>query len=123
MVAMPKRLQYGNQTPSHARSRAQEKETASRFGGKQTPRSGAGYIKGDVRVKGFARIENKTTKHNSYSVSVEDIQKLENAVFGSGEIPFMGIELALGAVKFAVIPDAYLDDLIELIKRKNEFTE
>lgn len=116
-VALPKRLQ--GPTPSHARSKVQEKETAKRVGGKQTARSGAGRIKGDVRAKGVCRIENKTTQFKSYGVSVDDIQKIENAVIGTDEIPFMQIELLGGAIKFVVIPDSYLDDLITLIEERN----
>lgn len=114
MGALPKRLQ-GN-TPSHARSRVQEKETAQRVGGNVTRRSGAGLVKGDVCVKNIARIENKTTKNKSFSVTTDLIDKLENAVAGSNEIPFFQIELNGGTHKFVVLPNSYLEDLIEYIR-------
>lgn len=114
MGAMPKRLT--GQTPSHARSKEQEKETALRVGGKQVHRSGAGLVKGDVRVKGVARIENKTTKNKSFSITTELLDKLENAVAGAREIPFMQIEINSGTHKFVVIPDMYLEDLINALK-------
>lgn len=115
MPPLPKRLQ--GQTESHARSRVQEKETAKRTGGEQTPRSGAGRIKADVRVRGVARVEDKTTKHASFSVSVEHIEKLDNAIAGTTEIPFMKVELLSGAVEFVVIPGHYFEDIIELIRQ------
>ncbi len=108
-------------TPSHARSREQEQETAKRVGGKTIHRSGAGLVKGDVRLKGITRIENKTTKAASYGVSVETITKLENAVAGSGEIPVLQVELLLGACKFIVLPDMYLDDIITAIEFYHEY--
>jgi hypothetical protein len=111
MGVLPKRLQ--GQTPSHARSRVQEKETAQRTGGKQTKASGALNEKGDVRVKNVARLENKTTVHDSFSVSVDLVEKLENSVAGSDEMPVMQVELRGGSVKFLVIPDYYLEDILE----------
>lgn len=111
---MPLRLT--GQTPSHARAKVQEQQTAKRVGGRLTKASGALNEKGDVRVKGVCRIENKTTKHDSFSVSVELVEKLENSVAGSDEIPIMQVELRGGSVKFVVIPDLYLDDIVQALK-------
>lgn len=108
-------------TPSHARSVQQERETAKRVGGKPIHRSGAGTVKGDVRLRGIARIENKTTKFASYGVSVETIEKLENAVAGTGETPVLQVELLLGACKFIVLPDNYLDDIITALEFYHEY--
>lgn len=116
-IPLPKRLQ--GPTASHARSRQQEKETAIRTGGQQTPRSGAGRIKADVRVNGVARIEDKTTKNKSFSVTVEHIEKLENAIAGTTEIPFMKVELLGGSVEFVVIPGHYFEDVINAIKNSS----
>jgi hypothetical protein len=118
MGALPKRLQ--GQTPSHARSRVQEKETAERTGGEQTPRSGAGRIKGDVRVRGVARVEDKTTKHASFSVTTKHLEKLDAAVAGSTEIPIMKIELVSGAYEFIVIPGIYFEDIINALKNDGQ---
>lgn len=117
MGAIPKRLQ--GQSASHARSPGQEKETAKRTGGQVTARSGAGLIKGDVRVKGIARIENKNTIHRSYSVTTETLDKLEAAIAGTSEIPVMQIELNGGTHKFCIVPDMYLEDIIEAIRIAN----
>lgn len=110
----PKRLQ--GQTPSHARARVQEAATAKRIGGRQTRASGAKNEKGDVRLKGFVRIENKTTKAASYGVSMETVQKLEDAVVGAGEVPILQVELQLGAKKFVVMPDWALELVMEALR-------
>jgi hypothetical protein len=81
--------------------------------GKQTKASGALNEKGDVRIHKVARIENKTTVHDSFSVSVDLVEKLENSVAGSDELPVMQVELRGGSVKFLVIPDYYLEDILE----------
>ncbi len=41
-------------TASHKRAKKQEQEVAKRLGGRLVPRSGAGDIKGDCRLKGVA---------------------------------------------------------------------
>lgn len=120
MRGLPKRLQ--GQTASHARSKEQEKETAVRVGGQQTPRSGAGRIKADVRVRSVLRVEDKTTKHASFSVNVEHIEKLEQAVAGTTEIPIMKVELLGGAVEFFVVPGLYFEDVVEAIRLASEKT-
>jgi hypothetical protein len=113
-LATPKRLQ--GVTPSHARAKVQEKNLARRVGGKQTNGSGAGNEKGDVRLKGFVRIEAKTTKHRSFSVTTELIDKLEEACFGAGEVPMFEIELALGERKALVLPEWALDLIVEALQ-------
>jgi hypothetical protein len=107
MLPTPKRLK--GPTPAHVRSRSQESETAKRVNGKLTKASGAQAEKGDVRLKGFVRIEAKTTAHSSFSVTKEMVEKIENAAAGAGEIPVIVIELELGAVKVAVMPDWALE--------------
>ena len=107
-------------TKSHARAKRQEKEIAERIGGRLTPGSGSKYQKGDVRVRGFARIEAKTTKNKSFSVSTKLIDKLEEAVFGSDEIPFFEIELGLGSHTAVVLPREALDEIIEMQRRLKE---
>jgi hypothetical protein len=114
-LKLPKRLQAP--TPSHARSRVQEKETAKRLGGVQVKASGAGDEKGDVRLRGFIRVENKTTKNRSFSVTTEMIEKLELATFGSNEVPILQVELELGKHKVLVLPDWALDLIKEALTR------
>lgn len=116
-LSIPKRMQAP--TASHARSKVQEKAQAKRIGGKVTTGSGNKYEKGDVRLKGVARIEAKTTKNSSYSVSKETIRKLEEAAFGSGEIPILHVELELGNCKFVVMPDYALDMVLDVVRERN----
>lgn len=107
-----------NLSNSHRRSVKQEKETAERFKGFRTPASGSREVKGDVRVKGVARIEAKTTKNKSFSVTLEMAQKIEEAALsGGGEIPILLVEFNNGFGKklgeVAVIPSYLLDEFIE----------
>lgn len=114
MPAIPKRLQ--GMTPSHARSKVQESGLAKRVGGVVVKGSGSGDERGDVRLKGFVRIEAKTTAAASFSVTVDIIRKLENAVVGTKEIPIIEIEILGGARKMICLPSWALDILIDVLK-------
>lgn len=111
-MKMPKRFQ--SQSSAHARAPEQEQETAKRTGGFAVPQSGAGIVKGDVRVLGIARIECKTTTRKSYALKPELVDKLESACLGTGEIPIVEIEF-LGPRKrtLCVVPHYILDMLTE----------
>lgn len=104
-----------NLTKSHLRAPKQEREIAQRFNGKLTPASGARDVKGDVRIKGIARIECKTTKHKSFSVSLDMLRRLEESAANGGEVPVIIIEFhdndgrRLGEV--AVTPTYVLEGL------------
>lgn len=98
-------------TPSHFRSKKQEREIATRL----VPRSGAGETKGDVRVKGVLRIECKTTKNKSFPVTLEMIQKIEEAAVSTGEMPAIVVEFNRDGKKIAevaVVPVYVLNELI-----------
>lgn len=109
-------------SPSHMRAIKQEKEAANRLGGRITPRSGAGDVKGDVRVKGVVRIECKTTKHKSFTVTLDMVRKIEAAAMSGGEVPILLIAFndetgkPLGEV--AVVPAYLLDELCESRERE-----
>lgn len=100
-------------TPSHRRSRRQEKELASRIGGKRTVASGAKDEKGDVRLRRVVRIEAKTTKHASFSVTLDMIRKIEDAALPSDEMPIIAVEFNDGTGRklkeVAVVPMYVLD--------------
>lgn len=107
-----------NLTTSHKRAVKQEKETAERFRGFRTPASGAREVKGDVRVHRVARIECKTTKHASFSVTLDMARKIEEAgLVGGGEVPILLVEFNDSKGKklgeLAVIPSYLLDEFIE----------
>ncbi len=102
-------------TASHDRARKQEKELATRIGGRTTPASGALSEKGDVRLKRVARIEAKTTKNKSFSVTLEMLDKIENAALPCDEIPILVVEFNDGngrkVKEVAVVPTYVLDSL------------
>jgi hypothetical protein len=91
-LAIPKGLK-SFQTVAHRRSPHQEKQLAERLGGKRTPGSGNGDTKGDVQVRKIARIETKNTLRNSFSVTLEMVNKIEAAALAStGEVPAIVVE-------------------------------
>jgi len=100
---------------SYRRSRKQEKALATRLGGKVTPASGSKDEKGDVRVKGVFRIEAKTTKHKSFSVTLDMLRQIEDAASLSGELPIIVIEFineqGRPLKEVAVVPTYVLDSL------------
>lgn len=99
--------------PSYRRSRKQEKELAGRIGGRKTVASGSKDEKGDVRLKRVVRIEAKTTKHKSFSVTLDMIRQIEDAALAADEMPVIAIEFNDGAGKkvkeVAVVPMYVLD--------------
>lgn len=102
-------------TASHRRARKQEKELASRIGGRTTAASGSRDEKGDARKKGVLRLEAKTTKNKSFSVTLEMVTKIEDAALASGEMPCIVVEFNDGRGKklkeVAVVPVYVLDEL------------
>lgn len=110
---MERDAERGN--PSYRRSRRQEKEIATKLGGRRTAASGSKDEKGDVRLKGVLRIEAKTTKNKSFSVTLDMISQIEEAALASDEMPVIAIEFNDGRGKkikeVAVVP-MYVLDLI-----------
>ena len=90
-MKVPKRA-VGKPFNAQRRSLKQESELAKRVGGKVTRGSGRGVEKGDVRIKGLARIEAKTTSNSSFQLKKEMVAKLELSSSSSGEIPAIVIE-------------------------------
>ena len=113
----PGKVRKVRPSPSHLRAVKQEKETAKRLRGRLTPASGAKDEKGDVRVKRIARVECKTTKHKSFSVTLETVRAIEEAALSGGEVPILLVEFndnmgkSLGEV--AIIPSYLLDEFID----------
>lgn len=105
-------------TVAHKRAPKQEKEWAKRGGGRTTPGSGNKAVKGDVqKFNGVARIECKTTRRNSFSVTRKMINKLEESAMPHGEIPAIVIEFLTEdgrpCREVAVVPTYVLDMLGE----------
>ena len=111
-----RRVNGGPAHPSYYRAAAHEAETAKRFGGRLTPGSGSKSEKGDVRIKGLARIENKTTQNKSFSITRDMIRKIEDAGMPCGEVPIIVVEFNDGAggklMEVAVMPMYALDILL-----------
>ena len=100
---------------SHRRAPKQESATATRLGGRVVAGSGCGVEKGDVRIKGLARIECKCTQHKSFSLSRKLINKIEAEALECGEVPIMTIEFLTGEHvdnEVAVLPMWALQSLI-----------
>jgi hypothetical protein len=102
-------------SPSHMRSKKQEKELSVRLSATLTPASGAKALKGDLRQKGVVRIEAKTTKNKSFSVTLDMIRKIEEAALPYDEMPVIVIEFNDGngrkVAEVAVVPMYALDIL------------
>lgn len=100
---------------SHLRASKQERELAKRLGGKVTPGSGNKAVKGDVRMRGVARIECKTTQHRSFSVTLDMVRKIEDAALATDEVPIIVVEFNDGQGKkvaeVAVVPTYVLHNL------------
>lgn len=106
----------GKQSASHARSPIQEAELAKRGGGRVTPGSGNQAQKGDVmKYRGCVRIEAKTTKNKSFSVTRAMFAKIEDAGLPNNEVPAMVIEFiderGNPEMELAVVPTYALDFL------------
>lgn len=97
----------------YLRSPRQERELVARL----TPRSGAGSVKGDIRLKGIVRVEAKTTSKNSFSVTKKMLDQIEDAALATGEMPAIVIEFldADGHPyrEICVVPSYVLDNIID----------
>lgn len=113
---MRRQRKTANLSNSHRRSRKQEKELVGRIGGHRTPASGSREVKGDVRIKGMARVEAKTTKNKSFSVTLDMIGKIEDATTSTTEMPVIVIEFHDGfgrkIKEVAVLPMYSLETLL-----------
>lgn len=66
--------------------RKSEQKVAKRIGGKTTPASGAGGLKGDISL-GSLMIECKSTTHDSISLQREWLLKVSREALASGKTP------------------------------------
>ncbi len=116
-LPIPKR-ERGGLTQSHRRAGQQEAKLANKLGGRVTKQSGAGrFQKGDVRIKGLVMVEAKHTKHRSFSVTAETIDKIEKqATMSSGELPVIHVEIEGGAREVYVVPAWVMETLLEMAK-------
>ena len=102
--------------PAYRRSKQQERSLAKRSGGSLVSGSGSGLDKGDVKkYSGVFRVEAKTTGKDSFRVTKEMIQKIEEAALPNGELPAIIIEFVDQRGKplseVAVVPTDVLESL------------
>jgi hypothetical protein len=101
-----------NRSEGLKRSRRQEKDTATKFGGRQTPGSGnRWYAKGDVRTPELL-IENKYTGKTQVTLKALDLRKICDEATAEGLLPVLGVELS--GEHFVVMPRA---DFLEILGR------
>lgn len=122
-MRFPKRLVGKGENGSHARARRQERELAKKLGGRTVRGSGCGSEKGDVRVERIARIEAKTTKNKSFSVTREMIAKIEEAAISMGEVPALVVEFndnGKRVADVAIIPTWALEALLSKVSNDDK---
>lgn len=105
------------QSKAYHASAGLERKLAKRAGGYRTSGSGNKKEKGDVRVRGIARIEHKATQKKSFSVTRTMIDKIEYAGRGCDEIPILAVDFLdergnTTGNELAIIP---LKDLLDLL--------
>lgn len=83
---------YGQQSKAYRASAGLEKDLAKRVKGYRTAGSGNKNEKGDVRLRGVARIEHKATQNESFRVTKEMLQKIELAARGCDETPILIVD-------------------------------
>jgi hypothetical protein len=112
-----KRAAKANLSNSHKRAPKQEKSLALRLRGLTTAASGSREVKGDVRVRRVLRLEAKTTKNKSFSVTLEMVRKIEEAAAGGAELPAIVVEFHDGfgrpIAEVAVVPTYVLDEIAD----------
>jgi hypothetical protein len=97
---------------TRGRSDRQEKRTAKKYSGQRTLNSGAMDDKGDVKVAGKYRFEDKTTRGRSYVLKLDDLRKLARQARGD-EMPVLKVcfEDNLDQ-QYCVIPQDWFDQLL-----------
>ena len=103
-------------------SRAQERDVAEELGGYTQPGSGnMPGAKGDVRVKGWLRVETKFTRAGSFSLKLDELEKIASECHDLEKPVFVIDYLDPGTSKmrdrFAVIP---FHNLLELLNASGQ---
>lgn len=90
--------------PTRKRSDKHEKSVVKRFGGRQTPNSGAVFGENDVRTDMF-EIEAKTTKNDGYRITAAELKQIRNKC-RQGRIPAQIIEFSEHHVEYIILSTA-----------------
>ena len=92
-----------------------EKKDAKLFGGRRMPRSGGlWFAKGDCKSKKFL-IENKTSKHEGFSITTKLWEKISTGALLSQRIPIMSLEFGEKNLELVVLDK---NDFISLMEEK-----
>ena len=92
-----------------------EQQVARDIGARKAqPGSGSPWgFKGDVRLRGIVRVQDKETSKKSYSLKLDDWLEIEGQALLSSEMPTMTINFSSHNVKVAVID---YQDWLEYVK-------
>lgn len=116
-LAKDKTGRHNSSGVSHRRSKAQERDLAKRLDAKTTLASGSKAEKGDVRKHGVIRIEAKTTKNKSFSLTREMVSKIEDAALPCNEIPAIVVEFideeGNPVMEVAILPTYVLEHICQ----------
>lgn len=102
---------FGEQT-TRSRSKKQESKIAKDLQGKTTINSGATFGQNDV-IGDFCEVEAKTTKHESFSLKLEDWRKLKKKC-STKKMPIFVVDFESSMDSLAVLN---YDDLLYLISK------
>ncbi len=95
----------------------QEKKFAKEIGARQTGGSGRFDTKGDSRIKGVVRFDNKSTQKASYSIKLADLKQLENQCCMSGEEAVFQLDFLNDTCKvlgsYVILTRTHYQDLLE----------
>lgn len=109
-------VQHDYKRSTRRRSDRQERHNARGVGGRVTANSGAGRDKGDVKVPGLLREEDKTTGKTSYVLKLDELRKVAAAARGD-EIPIMRIAFEDDLdQQFVVIPNGWFQQLFTVYR-------
>lgn len=106
------------QSPAYRRSKKQEKRIARKLGAQTVSGSGAGAIKGDVRLRHVTRLEAKTTDHKSFRVTSDMFEKLQLNAAGADELPVIAIEMPGPDGRLQTFAIMLMSDLEEVLSRQ-----
>jgi hypothetical protein len=102
---------------TRGRSSRQERFNARGLGGELTANSGAGRDKGDIKIRGVLREEDKTTVRASFVLQRADLRKVAAAAQGD-EIPVMRISFEDNLrEQYVVVPGDWFDLLLASFRR------
>lgn len=99
----------------------QERASASRLGGRRTPGSGMLDEKGDGRVLGRFRIENKLSTHDRFRMTSDIWATLRHVALNAGERPVVQVRLTVPTGGYLDLAVVDLDDYQQMMD--NDLTE